>query len=155
MPVSMTTAAATVAIAATAATQTVPVTSVQPIIENRVITVQEQHCTDVVRHYDNGDRAVIGGVIGGIIGSQIGNDHNTRRIMTGVGAIIGSQVGSEHNTNPSVHYRTQCAPSYSQKAVPTVIAYRVTYVVDGVMQSSVLGYNPGSHITIQRNYSIR
>lgn len=153
MPVSMTTAVATVAIAAS--TQTVPVTSVNPIIQNRPVMVQEQHCTDVVRHYDNGDRSIIGGIIGGVVGSQIGNDSNTRRIMTGVGAIIGTQVGSDYNTNPRVHYSTHCAPSYVQRAVPTVTGYKVTYVIDGITQSSIMSYDPGSHITVQRNYSVR
>ena len=155
MPVTMSSAVASVALATAAATQTVPVSNVEPLVENRVVTVQEQHCTDVVRSYDNGDRGVVGGIIGGLIGSQIGNDQNTRRIMTGVGAIIGTQVGSDHNTNPTVRYSTHCAPSYSQKAIPTIVGYRVTYVVDGVMQSTVLGYNPGSHITVQRSYSVR
>ena len=153
MPVSMTTAIATVAVAAT--TQTVPVTSVQPIVQNQPVMVQQQLCTDVVRSYDNGDRSALGGVIGGIIGSQIGHDNNTRRIMTGVGAILGTQAASNYNTNPSVSYSTHCAPSYTQQVVPTVVGYNVTYVVDGVMQSTVMNYNPGSHVTIQRNYSVR
>lgn len=153
MPVSMTSTVATVAIAA--ATQVVPVTSVDPIIQNRPAMVQQQHCTNIARGYDNGDRSVIGGIIGGIVGSQIGNDNNTRRIMTGVGAVVGSQVGRGYNTNPTVTYDTHCAPTYVQRPIPTVVGYKVTYVVDGVMQSTVMSYDPGSHITVQRNYSVR
>ena len=154
MPVTSTTVAV-VAMAASVATQVVPVTSVEAIVQNAPVMVQEQHCTNVVQGHDNGDRSVIGGIIGGIVGSQIGHDQNTRRIMTGVGAIVGTQIGSQHNTHPHVRYSTHCAPSYVQRAVPTVTGYRISYVVDGVMQSTIMSYNPGSHITLQRTYSVR
>ena len=91
----------------------------------------------------------MGGVLGGLIGSQIGRDEDAIRIMTGVGAIIGTQAVN------SPFYNTRCAPTYHQQAVPTVVGYNVVYVVDGVQQSSVMRYNPGSHVTIQRNYTVR
>lgn len=152
MPV-MSTVIASTAIAAS--TVTVPVVNVEPIVRNQPAMVQVEHCTNIARHYDSGDRSVIGGVIGGVIGSQIGRDDNTRRIMTGVGAIIGTQIGSDYNRNPTVHYSTNCTPTYVQRPIPTVTGYRVYYVVDGVTQSTVLSYDPGSQITLQRNYTVR
>jgi len=136
---------ASAALALSTATQTVPVQSVEPIIRNEAVTVHTQSCQQVAS-YDN---SIVGGVVGGLIGSQVGRSNDTRRIMTGVGAIIGTQVVS----SPSYH--TRCAPTYHQQAVPTVVGYNVTYVVDGVLQSTVMNYNPGSHITIQRNYTVR
>ena len=144
MPAVSTTIAST-ALAMSAAIQTVPVVSVEPIVRNEVVTVHTQRCQQVASHNDS----IVGGVVGGLIGSQIGRSEDTRRIMTGVGAIIGTQVVS----SPS--YNTRCAPTYHQQAVPTVVGYNVTYVVDGVQQSTVMGYNPGSHVTIQRNYTVR
>jgi len=144
MPAISTTIAST-ALAMSAAVQTVPVVSVEPIVRNEVVTVHTQQCQQVAS-YDN---SIVGGVIGGLIGSQIGRDDSTRRVMTGVGAIIGSQAVS----SPS--YNTRCAPTYHQQAVPTVVGYNVVYVVDGVQQSTVMRYNPGSHVTIQRNYTVR
>lgn len=135
---------ASTAIAATAAVQTVPVESVSPIIRNEVITVHTQSCQQVA---DNSNQ-VVGGIIGGLIGSQIGRSEDTRRVMTGVGAIIGSQ-----SVTPGV--ATRCSPTYSQQAVPTVVGYNVTYIINGVRQSTVLAYNPGSHVTVQQNYSVR
>lgn len=144
MPVISSTIAST-ALAVSAAVQTVPVQSVEPIIRNEVVTVHTQQCQRVASQ----DNSIVGGVIGGLIGSQIGHDQDTRRIMTGVGAIIGTQVAN------SPTYNTRCAPTYHQQAVPTVVGYNVTYVVDGIRQSTVMSYNPGSHVTIQRNYTVR
>lgn len=142
MPIS--TVITSTAIAATAAVQTIPVESVSPIIRNEVVTVHTQTCQQVA---DNSNQ-IVGGIIGGLIGSQIGRSEDTRRVMTGVGAIVGSQ-----SVTPGV--TTRCAPTYSQQAVPTVVGYNVTYVIDGVRQSTVMSYNPGSHVTVQRNYSVR
>jgi uncharacterized protein YcfJ len=142
MPVLSTTiASAALAVSA----QTVPVQSVEPIIRNEVVTVHTQQCQQVVSQ----NNSIVGGVIGGLIGSQIGRDQDTRRIMSGVGAIIGSQAAN------SPTYNTRCAPTYHQQAVPTVVGYNVTYVVDGIQQSTVMSYNPGSHVTVQRNYTVR
>lgn len=138
-----------------AATITVPVTSVNPVVENRPMMIQEQQCTNIVNSYDNGDRALLGGIIGGVIGSNIGKDHNTRRIMTGVGAILGARAGSQHNTNPTVTYNTHCAPTLVQRPVPTVVAYNVSYILDGVTQTSVMSYDPGPTLTLQRTYQVR
>lgn len=139
---SVTTLLASATIAA--AIQTVPVVSVEPIIRNEVVTVHTQACS---QHQDS-HNSIVGGIVGGLIGSQIGRDESTRRTMTGVGAIIGSQAAQ-----PT--YVTRCAPTYSQQAVPTVVGYNVTYIVDGVRQSAVMSYNPGSHVTVQRNYTVR
>jgi len=136
---------ASAAMAVSAAVQTVPVQSVEPIIRNEVVTVHAQQCQQVISQ----NNSIVGGVIGGLIGSQIGHDQDTRRIMTGVGAIIGSQAAN------SPTYTTRCAPTYHQQAVPTVVGYNVTYVVDGIRQSTVMSYNPGLHVTIQRNYTVR
>lgn len=141
MPISVLTSTA---MAATMAVQTIPVESVSPIIRNEVVTVHTQSCQQVA---DNSNQ-VVGGIIGGLIGSQIGRSEDTRRVMTGVGAIIGSQ-----SVTPGV--ATRCSPTYSQQAVPTVVGYNVTYVIDGVRQSTVMSYNPGSHVTVQLNYSVR
>ena len=141
---------ASAALALSTATQTVPVQSVEPIIRNEPVTVHMQSCQQVANVVLGASvGAIVGGVVGGIIGSQVGRSNDTRRMMTGVGAIIGSQVVN----SPSYH--TRCAPTYHQQAVPTVVGYNVTYVVDGVLQSTVMNYNPGSHITIQRNYTVR
>jgi uncharacterized protein YcfJ len=136
---------ASAAVVVSAAIQTVPVQSVEPIIRNEVVTVHTQQCQQVISE----NNSIVGGVIGGIIGSQIGRSEDTRRVMTGVGAIIGSQAAN------SPTYNTRCAPTYHQQAVPTVVGYNVTYVVDGIRQSTVMSYNPGSHVTIQRNYTAR
>jgi uncharacterized protein YcfJ len=135
---------ASTAIAATVATQTVPVESVSPIIRNEVVTVHTQSCQQVA---DNSNQ-VVGGIIGGLIGSQIGRSEDTRRVMTGVGAIIGSQ-----SVTPGV--ATRCAPTYSQQAVPTVVGYNVTYILNGVRYSTVMSYNPGSHVTVQPTHTVR
>lgn len=153
MPVSMTNIIASTALSA--AVQTAPVVSVEPLVVNEPVMVQTQHCTDVVRSYDNGDRSVLGGIIGGVIGSQIGHDQNTRRIMTGVGAILGTQAASDYNRNPSVRYSTHCAPSYTQQVVPTIKGYKVTYIIDGIQQTSIMSYNPGQFVTVNRSYSIQ
>jgi len=144
MPVISSTIAST-AMAISAAVQTVPVQSVEPIVRNEVVTVHTQQCQQVVSQ----NNSIVGGVIGGLIGSQIGHSEDTRRIMTGVGAIVGSQTAN------SPTYNTRCAPTYHQQAVPTVVGYNVTYVVDGIRQSTVMSYNPGSHVTVQRNYAVR
>lgn len=144
MPVISSTIAST-AFAMSAAVQTVPVHSVQPIIRNEVVTVHTQQCQQVASQ----NNSIVGGVLGGLIGSQIGRNEDSRRIMTGVGAIIGSQAAN------SPTYNTRCAPTYHQQAVPTVVGYNVTYVVNGMLQSTVMSYNPGSHVTIQQNYTVR
>lgn len=158
MPVSMTSAIASVAIATTAATQTVPVTSVEPIITNQPVMVQVQHCTGITQQQaaSNQNVNIIGGIIGGVIGSQIGNTENTKRIMTGIGAIVGSRLGNNGYSDPQqLLQTTHCAPTIQQHAVPTITGYNVSYIIDGIQQSTVLSYNPGSHITIQRSYTIR
>jgi len=139
-----TTLVASTAIALTMTAQTVPVISVDPIIRNEVVTVHSQTCHQAI---DN-NNSIVGGIVGGLIGSQIGRDEGTRRAMTGVGAIIGTQA-----VQPS--YVTRCNPTYSQQAVPTVVGYNVTYVINGVRQSTVMSYNPGSHVTVQQNYTVR
>jgi len=125
-------------------TQTVPVVSVEPIVRNEVITVHTQTCHQV---QDNSN-SIVGGIVGGVIGSQIGSNESTRRTMTGVGAIIGTQVAQ-----PS--YVTRCHPTYSQQAVPTVVGYNVTYILNGVRYSTVMSYNPGSHVTVQPTHTVR
>lgn len=136
---------ASAALAVSAAVQTVPVHSVQPIIRNEVVTVHTQSCQQVANH----NNSIVGGIVGGLIGSQIGRNEDTRRIMTGVGAIIGSQSSN------SPTYDTRCSPTYHQQAVPTIVGYNVTYVINGMLQSTVMNYNPGSHVTIQQNYTVR
>lgn len=124
--------------------QTVPVTSVEPIVRNEVVTVHAQTCHQVL---DN-NNSIVGGIVGGLIGSQIGSNESTRRTMTGVGAIIGSQAAQ-----PS--YVTRCHPTYSQQAVPTVVGYKVTYILNGVSYSTVMNYHPGSHVTVQPTHTVR
>lgn len=155
MPV-MSTVVASTAVAATMAVQTVPVSSVEPIIQNRPVMVQESHCTPVQHSYGGGNGGtILGGIIGGAIGSQIGNSEGTRRVMTGVGAIIGAQHGRQYDSPPQVYYSQHCAPSYVQRAVPTITGYKVSYVVDGVPQTVVMSHNPGAYVTVERNYVIR
>lgn len=127
-----------------AAVITAPVVSVEPIITNQPMMVQERLCHNV----QNNNNSVIGGVVGALIGSQIGSDNSTRRTMTGVGAVVGSQI---YNT-PSYH--TQCGDSYVQRAIPTVTGYNVTYVLDGVYHTTAMRHNPGSHVTIQRSHRV-
>lgn len=142
---------ASTAIAATAVSATVPVIRTDPIVENRPVMVKEYRCNQTSRPTYDQNNAIVGGIIGGIIGSQMGHDSSSRRVMTGVGAVVGSQIGG---VGPSVPI-THCGDSYTQRAVPTVVAYRVYYVVDGIQQSAILNYDPGSHITVERNYTIR
>lgn len=135
---------ASATIAASTSAQTVPVVSVEPIVRNEVVTVHSQTCHQAI---DNSN-SIVGGIVGGIIGSQIGQDESTRRAMTGVGAIIGSQA-----VQPG--YVTRCSPSYSQQTVPTVVGYNVTYIFNGVRHSTVMSYNPGSHVTVQPSHTVR
>jgi uncharacterized protein YcfJ len=150
MPITSTIIAST-AIAATAATVTVPVTRTEPIIQNQPVMVKEYRCTNSHAPSYDRDRALLGGIVGGIIGSQMGHDQNSRRVFTGVGAVVGSHVGGQGPSVPISH----CGESYTQKAIPTVVGYRVSYIVDGVYQTSTMSYDPGSHVTIQRTYQVR
>ena len=127
MPITSTVIAST-ALAVSAATATVPVVSSQPIIQNQPVMVKEYRCNQTQHQVQDRNAAIIGGIIGGVIGSQMGHDQNSRRILTGVGAVVGSQVGGSRDSMPISH----CGESYVQRAVPTVVGYRVTYIVDGV-----------------------
>lgn len=148
MPITSTIVASTTIAAAAI---TVPVVSTQPIIQNQPVMVQEYRCNQTQRPTYDQNSAIIGGIIGGVIGSQMGHDQNSRRILTGVGAVVGSQVGGVGPSAPITH----CGESYVQKAVPTVVGYRVTYVVDGIHQTATMSYDPGSHVTVQRSYNVR
>lgn len=148
MPVTSSLIASTALVAATI---TVPVISTKPIVQNQPVMVKEYRCTESHRPSYDRDGALVGGIVGGIIGSTMGHDNNSRRILTGVGAVIGSQVGGQGPSAPISH----CGESYTQRAVPTIVGYNVTYVVDGIQQSTVLSYDPGSHVTVQRSYSVR
>lgn len=149
MPI--TTTIASVAIATAASTVTVPVVRVDPIVQNVPVMTQQYTCNQTQQQVYDQDRALVGGIIGGIVGSQIGNDHSTRRVMTGIGAIMGAQAMGNGGSVPITH----CGTSYSQKAVPTVVAYNVTYVVDGIAQTTVMQHDPGQYITVQRTYVVR
>lgn len=138
-----------IASAAVAATMVqAPVTNVEPIIRNEVVTVQTQNC-HTLPAYSNRE-SIVGGIVGGLIGSQIGRDEGTRRVMTGVGAVIGSQVGYD-----SYGPGQRCAPAVENRAVPTVAGYRVTYMYNGAYHVAQLPYNPGQYVTIQQHHSIR
>lgn len=148
MPITSTIIAST---AIAASTITAPVVSSDPIIRNEPVMVQEYVCNQVQRPTHDPNGAIVGGIIGGVIGSQMGHDSSSRRVMTGIGAVIGSQVGGQGPSVPTSH----CGTTYVNKAVPTVVGYRVTYVVDGVYQTATMSYNPGSHVTIQKSYQVR
>jgi uncharacterized protein YcfJ len=150
MPITSTVIAST-ALAMSAATVTVPVVSSEPIVRNEPVMTQEYVCTQTQRPTHDPNGALVGGIIGGVIGSQMGHDSSSRRVMTGIGAVIGSQVGGSGPSVPTSH----CGTTYVNRAVPTVVGYRVTYIVDGMHQTATMSYNPGSHVTIQRSYSVR
>lgn len=133
----------------------VPVTDVQPIVENRVVTTVQPLCHNVPVHQPvyNQNGAVLGGIIGGVIGNEVFRDGN-RSVGTGIGVLIGSQVGS-NGGSAVVGYRQHCTESYGNQVVPTTIGYRVSYILDGAVHVTNMSYNPGRYVTIERNVTVR
>lgn len=146
----MTSVITSTAIAATMASVSVPVTSVEPIIENRPVMQQTQHCFQE-DHYSSGNtHSTIMGVLGAVAGSMIGKDESSRRIMTGVGAIAGTKYGQRYDTGPRINTTTRCVPSTQQRAVPFITGYKVSYMLDGKQRAVRMNYHPGTHIMINR-----
>ena len=138
------------AIAATMASVSVPVTSVEPIYENRPVMQQTQYCFQEDRYSSGNTHQTVMGVLGAVAGSMIGKDESSRRIMTGVGALVGSRMGQRYDSGPRIHTSTRCVPSTQQRPLTFLTGYKVTYFLDGVKRIVKLDYHPGTHIMVNR-----
>lgn len=160
------------AISATAiAAERAPVKNVEPIVRNEIARGPVQNCTQVPVQRRNSPGGAIGNlsdsifgstsgltgaVIGGVIGHQIGKGRG-QDLATGVGVIIGSQIGDKESQREpgDVAYQTRCTTEYRDHLVPTIVGYRVTFVYNGREETTVLNYNPGQYVTVERPIVVR
>lgn len=156
------------------AAERVPVKTVEPIVRNEVTRGPVQNCSQVPVHRSNRQPSggavgalsdsvfgstggLAGAVIGGVIGHQIGKGRG-QDLATGVGVIIGSQIGDKESQKESggdVVYQTRCTTEYRDHLIPTVVGYRVTFIYNGREETTVLNYNPGQYVTVERPIVVR
>ena len=128
----------------------VPVTSVEPLVQNVPQVVPVPMCNNILESGTPSNN-IAHKVMGGIIGSMIGGDESTRRLMTGVGVMVGDHFGNKSN---KVVHRTHCSTSWTNKLVQKKVGYRVTYMLDGQTFQKVMAYNPGSSLTIEKQITV-
>jgi uncharacterized protein YcfJ len=94
-------------------------------IEPRIVTIQQQHCQDVVvRSNNSGVGTVIGGVAGGIAGNQIGGGSG-KDVATIAGVIIGGMVGNRIGQDQANYQtRRQCTISPVQVQRGKIVTFR-------------------------------
>jgi uncharacterized protein YcfJ len=80
-------------------------------VEPRMITVQQQQCSEVSVQVPGSSGNAAGGVLGAIAGAAIGNQiggGSGKDIATVVGGVVGYQVGRGEATAPTTERRVQC-----------------------------------------------
>lgn len=157
----------------TAYAELAPVTRVEPIIRNEPVMVEHNSCNHhpVHAHQQSSGGAIgaindtifgstgglVGAVVGGVVGNQIGGGTG-RQVARVAGVVIGAKMGDEysrsHNQPPAI-FQARCATSYSNELQQVVVGYNVTYIFDGKVQTTVLPYNPGSYVNVQRTNVVR
>ena len=128
----------------------VPVTSVEPLIQNVPQVVPVPHCREIFQAQGPSNNYTHK-IIGGILGSMIGGNDSTRRIMTGVGVMAGDYLGGKEG---KVVHKTHCSTSWTNKLVKKNVGYRVTYLMDGQSYQQVMSYNPGTSLTIEKQITV-
>lgn len=102
---------------------------------------------------------ILGGIIGAAIGNQIGSGDG-RRAATVAGAVIGSAVGHDAAdrragrndrvvTESRPYEAERCEVRYDERFEERVEGYRVTYVYNGITQTTQLPYDPGDRIRVR------
>ena len=142
----------------------VPVISSKPIVRQEAKLVPKKICREInspthspIRNdyrpqssYNN-----LGGqVLGGLLGSMIGKSDSTRRLMTGVGVIVGDRLTQNNHNNyqhpPPINHTTHCYSSWSNQVVNVVKGYEVWYELDGKQFKTILQYQPGPTIKVNK-----
>jgi uncharacterized protein YcfJ len=148
------------------------VVDVDPIVRHVRISVPRQECYTETRYEDvsyresTGPRPrgsagsmILGGIIGAAIGNQIGSGDG-RRAATVAGAVIGTAIGhdagdrrngrNERVVTESRPYEAErCETRYEEQVEDRIEGYRVTYVYNGVRQTTQLPYDPGDRIRVR------
>jgi uncharacterized protein YcfJ len=148
------------------------VVDVDPIVRHVRISVPKRECWTETRYEDvsysesTGPRPrgsagsmILGGIIGAAIGNQIGRGDG-RRAATVAGAVIGSAIGhdagdrrsgrNERVVTESRPYEAErCEVRYDEQYEDRIEGYRVTYVYNGIRQTTQLPYDPGDRIRVR------
>jgi uncharacterized protein YcfJ len=149
------------------------VVDVDPIVHKVRVTVPQRECWTETRYEDvsyaestgGGPRRgsagsmILGGIIGAAIGNQIGSGDG-RRAATVAGAVIGSAVGHDVADRRNGRYERvvtesrpyeaeRCEVRHEEHYEERIEGYRVTYVYNGIRQTTRLPYDPGDRIRVR------
>jgi uncharacterized protein YcfJ len=149
------------------------VVDVDPIVRHVRISVPKRECWTETRYEDvsytestgprprgSAGQMILGGIIGAAIGNQIGSGDG-RRAATVAGAVIGSAIGhdvgdrrsggrNERVVTESRPYEAErCEVRYDEQVEDRIEGYRVTYVYNGIRQTTQLPYDPGDRIRVR------
>lgn len=148
------------------------VVDVDPIVHRVRISTPQRECWTETRYEEvtytertgprrgSAGQMILGGIIGAAIGNQIGSGDG-RRAATVAGAVIGSAIGhdvadrrsgarNERVVTESRPYETErCEVRYDEQFEERIEGYRVTYVYNGIQQTTQLPYDPGDRIRVR------
>jgi uncharacterized protein YcfJ len=147
------------------------VVDVDPIVNRVRVSTPRRECWTETRYEEvsytertgprrgSAGQMILGGIIGAAIGNQIGSGDG-RRAATVAGAVIGSAIGhdvgdrrnggSQRVVTESRPYEAErCEVRYDEEFEERIEGYRVTYVYNGIRQTTQLPYDPGDRIRVR------
>lgn len=129
-----------------------PVVSSTPNYKTIYTSQPRQSCRMVETTNDPNNIAgtVVGGAAGGLIGNQFGKGTG-KTIATAAGALIGAGVGrtvQDRNKGQS-YLKEKCETVYDEVPQKVIDGYNVTYLRNGMRETTKMSYDPGSHVKIR------
>jgi uncharacterized protein YcfJ len=150
------------------------VVDVEPIVHRVRVSVPNRECWTETRYEDvsyservqgaprprgAAGSMILGGIIGAAIGNQIGSGDG-RRAATVAGAVIGSAIGHDAADRRNGRYERvvtesrpyeaeRCEVRYDERFEERIEGYHVTYVYNGITQTTRLPYDPGDRIRVR------
>lgn len=121
----------------------------------RKVNRPQQYCWEervrVPSRHQSLSGTIAGGLIGGVVGHQFGGGHG-KDALTVAGAAIGASIGHESDKKRDyyssvVQTRRHC--EMQNNYVSELEGYKVKYRYKGGIYSTVLDYDPGTHINIR------